>query len=338
MTLRAKFKCALAALCAAGAGSSAFGFTLFGFRTLEEINDGRFYFWQEIDPDAPVVLSYAVEDSFLSNEAHVSAQEAREAALRALETWRTSTCDAVQFSQAIWTAVPNSGERPPFDWEGPGWQEWLDDRALPPGEQQFIGWRAGWGSNIDIFSRPTGFSITSYGETFLMGPNVLAFSIVNRTGNRILSTDIYLNESFEWRTDGGAGFDIETVVLHELGHTLGFDHPQEAVPNGSVNLDPTYFEPGWPWSSADVMHPAYTGVKRALTGDERGALVFLYDAAPADLVADINGDGQVNSSDLGQLLAMWGTANPDGDLNQDGLVNSSDLGMLLGQWTHAAPQ
>ena len=47
---------------------------------------------------------------------------------------------------------------------------------------------------------------------------------------------------------------------------------------------------------------------------------------------DVNGDGRVDSADLGMLLSNWG--NPGaGDLDADGVVNSNDLGILLSGWT-----
>ena len=49
--------------------------------------------------------------------------------------------------------------------------------------------------------------------------------------------------------------------------------------------------------------------------------------------ADINGDGQVNGSDLTALLGAWGAAGGSAaDLNGDGQVNGSDLTALLGGW------
>ncbi len=49
-------------------------------------------------------------------------------------------------------------------------------------------------------------------------------------------------------------------------------------------------------------------------------------------LADLNGDGLVNGSDLATLLSQWNT---DGtaDLNDDGIVNGSDLAALLAAWT-----
>ena len=54
-------------------------------------------------------------------------------------------------------------------------------------------------------------------------------------------------------------------------------------------------------------------------------------------IADLNGDGSVNGSDLGIMLGNWGptpsgSGTALGDLNRDGTVDGSDLGRLLAQW------
>jgi Dockerin type I domain len=50
----------------------------------------------------------------------------------------------------------------------------------------------------------------------------------------------------------------------------------------------------------------------------------------AGLPADLNGDGSVDSADLGILIGLFGTADPQADINGDGVVNSADLGILIG--------
>ncbi|MCA9286012.1 MAG: hypothetical protein KDA22_12385 [Phycisphaerales bacterium] len=62
------------------------------------------------------------------------------------------------------------------------------------------------------------------------------------------------------------------------------------------------------------------------------------DSVPVDppCAADLDGDGQVNGSDLGIMLGAWGTPGP-GDLNDDGTVDGSDLGLLLGAWGDCFP-
>jgi hypothetical protein len=48
---------------------------------------------------------------------------------------------------------------------------------------------------------------------------------------------------------------------------------------------------------------------------------------------DINGDGIVNSADLGFIIAAWNQTGANAaDLNLDGIVNSADLGLLISAW------
>ena len=55
----------------------------------------------------------------------------------------------------------------------------------------------------------------------------------------------------------------------------------------------------------------------------------LSDECASECLGDLTGDGQVNGADLGMLLSLFGSKNPDGDLNGDGLINGADLGLLL---------
>jgi hypothetical protein len=51
-------------------------------------------------------------------------------------------------------------------------------------------------------------------------------------------------------------------------------------------------------------------------------------------LSDLNGDCSINGSDLGMLLAHWGSepANAVSDINSDGNVDGADLGYLLNGW------
>ena len=59
---------------------------------------------------------------------------------------------------------------------------------------------------------------------------------------------------------------------------------------------------------------------------------------PEPCVGDIDGDGDTDHSDLGELLAAWCTHagdpnwNPNADLDDDGHVGHGDLGILLADW------
>ena len=52
----------------------------------------------------------------------------------------------------------------------------------------------------------------------------------------------------------------------------------------------------------------------------------------SDCPGDLNGDGRVDSADIGLMLAAWSTADPAADLDGDGVVGGGDLGSLLGSW------
>lgn len=69
--------------------------------------------------------------------------------------------------------------------------------------------------------------------------------------------EVYYNQAFSW-ADGG--MDLETVALHEVGHSLGLGH----------------FGPPPP----AVMNPVYTGVRRSLEKRDRSELCPIWASWP----------------------------------------------------------
>ncbi|MHB8120099.1 MAG: matrixin family metalloprotease [Methanothrix sp.] len=68
--------------------------------------------------------------------------------------------------------------------------------------------------------------------------------------NTAVESDIVFNTGYTWRTDGlNGGFDVQSVALHELGHTLG--------------LGDLYGKTQFNDDTRLVMH-YYTGIKRTL--------------------------------------------------------------------------
>jgi Matrixin len=82
-----------------------------------------------------------------------------------------------------------------------------------------------------------------FGDAF--GNGVLAATLLNYRNGNFEETDTVFNTAYTWDSYRGplirnaAGqvivFDFHRVAIHEFGHTLGLDHPDQAQPKQNVN-------------------------------------------------------------------------------------------------------
>jgi hypothetical protein len=174
-------------------------------------------------PGAP--LPYLVQPADRSTATGVASRAAEAAIDRAMAIWAVDSC--------LKTAVikrPDSGADAD-----------IFDAQL--GYGGYGNWRAadvvlgGWlpSSFFDAVVPDGGRTVLALSVTFVfVGPDGEPTDIDRDGALDTAANEIYFNDGFAWTAGGGAGFDIQTVALHELGHSLGIGHigpPPTAVMN-----------------------------------------------------------------------------------------------------------
>jgi hypothetical protein len=250
------------------AAGSAHAFSLLGYRT----TSNPLKWTNDIKPFLTNGLTYTIDSGFLSGSAN-----ARDAVTDAFQEWSTAgvglgfmpsqglsiaATDALIKQLGLKTALLN-------------WQLSGTPVTVP------IEGNSGLGANIDVFSKPSNFSIVVNSQTVAFGANTLALTVPVYQGTQLVSADIYLNQKWNWTTDGsGAGYDAQSVLTHEIGHALGLDHPDQSDNYSwprKYNYDPvTYNVVDFNQQTPTVMRSNYTGVKRDVYLEDTGGLTFLY--------------------------------------------------------------
>src|SRR5438270_9140035 len=80
------------------------------------------------------------------------------------------------------------------------------------------------------------FDSKVFGKSF--GTNVLAVTILSYRNGNMEETDTVFNNAISWDSYRGdltpPVFDFHRVAIHEFGHVLGLDHPDQANPPQNV--------------------------------------------------------------------------------------------------------
>jgi hypothetical protein len=288
-------------------------YTLLGFPSDTLVNSGWASRWATETPDPPSIsLSYSYDAAAFSRIPGATA-----AIDRAFTKWDQAN-SVISLNRATYAPVLNTDDNLPAegDFEGPA--------------------NFGLGANIDVFMVPAGWTHSFLGQDFSFDSNALATTFVQKWSQygTINTVDIYLNAKWNWRTDGG-DFDVESVVLHEIGHSLGLDHTDQAAANGAKNYDPYTHKAGQPWTAGDLMNSGYypDGVNRTIGADEIGGLAFLYPGLEGD--ADL--DKSFTFFDIQLAIDMFmgftDPPNPEAlrniDLDKNGMLDFMDLDGLI---------
>ncbi len=118
----------------------------------------------------------------------------------------------------------------------------------------------------------------------------------------------------------------DLVVNNDGLHGMVTVNGTRALSAGKHALRVEFFEAGG--GAGLQMRWSGPGVSTAIVPADR-----LFHGGTIEL-ADLNGDGVVNSQDLATLLNAWGSAGSPADLNGDGIVGAPDLAILLSRWTN----
>lgn len=144
-----------------------------------------------------------------------------------------------------------------------------------------------------------------YGQPW--GDGVLAVTLSSTIGNTTVESDVLFNLAYSWnsyrgnlRSSSGKGstlIDFHRVALHEFGHVLGLDHPDDHGQN-----------------VAAIMNANTSNLDRLQSDDTAGATAIYVTSVPANRppVVSVNcGDCRVRA---GQSLSVVANASdPDGD-------------------------
>jgi len=176
------------------------------------------------------------------------------------------------------------------------------------------------------------------------GTQSLQDSILIFSGN---FDDLIANLEGPVLIDGGLNeFNLETlniVVNNPTPITVGLQFFE--APNGDALLptlvtDVDGCQSGLNWVFVPGANQWFNLCGFGVSGDLVIRMLINPMGEPQVCLGDINGDGVVDTADLGLLISVFGEAPPflpEADLNDDGVADTADLGLLIGNFGTVCP-
>jgi hypothetical protein len=184
------------------------------------------------------------------------------------------------------------------------------------------------GSTISVRSgdgyNSMSFATSVFGKSF--GSNTLAVTYYTYSSSSIDEADILFNQAQQWNSyrgplrfniNGHAIADIQRVALHELGHAIGLDHPDDAGQNVDAVMNSTISD-RYTLSSDDIRgaQVLYGAPASGSTSSSPG--IFWQNSVTGERVVWVmNGTSHTKTVSLGHVSTNWNIA-AVADFNGDG--------------------
>ncbi|MCA9283742.1 MAG: hypothetical protein KDA22_00905 [Phycisphaerales bacterium] len=167
--------------------------------------------------------------------------------------------------------------------------------------------------------------VNAGGETFVGGKSITSLS----TGNSF---------TFPNNLNGNTAFKYLLLATPDFAALPGAPAPDFTIPAGFLNAngDTLKYHVYDTWTFGALPNDCIQSLDRDGSTGMNTPTNFpgvsgMVDACPA-CFGDLDGSGEVDGADLGQMLGAWGTKDATADLNQDGTVDGADLGLMLSAW------
>ncbi len=139
------------------------------------------------------------------------------------------------------------------------------------------------GENFGVFGGSGDIRIG--GHVFDGAGGILAHGYYPPNNSLSGAGDIHFDENDQWKIGfGGSGFDIFTVMAHEIGHAIGLDHDTEFLA---------------------LMNPFYSEAFSGLRADDIAGAQAIYGSAPVAAVPEPSTVALLGIGILGMLGYSW---------------------------------